>query len=193
MRRRRVACGVALTALLVVAGSPPAGAAVSLQTEPVAGQGAGGVEVGTAVLTRAPHTLGVSLTMSTPASGSYAYPEGAADAGGPEVFSLWAFVFADPSKCGDDGCAGLADVAASGGGVFNVAGHPAGGETLQLSGTITHHTTPFRENQLSVAAIPGAEVHLAVAPHGTLDPEQMPEQATLPIGSPDFWWIAVFE
>ena len=37
-----------------------------------------------------------------------------------------------------------------------------------------------------------AEVHLAVAPHGVLVPELLPEQLSTPVGSPPFWWIALF-
>ena len=129
--------------------------------------------------------------MATPEPGSYTYPDGAANDGAPEVYSLWAFVFPDPSACGDDGCGGLGDVMASGGGVFAVAGHPVGGDTLVLSGHISKNTEPFVFNHLSNAA--GAEVHVAVAPHGTLDPAQMPEQASTPIGMPPHWWIALFD
>jgi len=37
-----------------------------------------------------------------------------------------------------------------------------------------------------------AEVHLAVAPHGALQPETLPNQITTPIGDPSFWWVAFF-
>ncbi len=35
---------------------------------------------------------------------------------------------------------------------------------------------------------------MAIAPHGQLDPAQMPAQATTPAGSPacGCWWVAVF-
>jgi hypothetical protein len=38
-----------------------------------------------------------------------------------------------------------------------------------------------------------AEVHVAVALHGVLDPALLPEQISKPIGSPPFWWIAMFK
>lgn len=187
MRRVMVIGAIALLTLLSVV---PAGAAPNRTVEDLVGQGLGGSVVGTAELTRSANGLHIKVAMATPESGSYSYPEGAANIGGPEVYSLWAFVFADPSKCGDDGCGGLGDVAASGGGVFAVAGHPVGGETLVFSGHISENTTPFAFNHVSNVA--GAEVHVAVAPHGTLDPAQMPEQASTPIGSPGHWWIALF-
>lgn len=36
------------------------------------------------------------------------------------------------------------------------------------------------------------EVHLAVAPHGGLDPDIMPEQIKSPAGGPPMWWHAPF-
>ena len=147
--------------------------------------------VGTAELTRLPSGLHVKVTMQTPEPGSYLYPEGAPDEGGPEAFSLWVFVFADPSLCSDGSCSGGADVAASGGGVFNVAGHISGGGTMVLSGHISEKSEPFDLNHLTNADT--AEVHVAVAPHGTLDPSQMPAQITTPSGGLPNWWVALFE
>ena len=37
-----------------------------------------------------------------------------------------------------------------------------------------------------------AEIHVAVAPHGVLVPELMPDQIRTPVGSPPFWWLAQF-
>ncbi len=178
--------------LLTWLGALPVGAATDRTVEDVVGQGPGGSIVGAAELTRSANGLHVDVTMTAPAPGSYSYPDGALNGGGPEVYSLWAFVFPNPGLCGTDGCAGLGDVKASGGGVFNVAGHPVNGETLVLSGHITRNTEPFALNHLTNVA--GAEVHVAVAPHGTLDAAQMPAQATIPSGdSPAWWWIALLK
>ena len=38
----------------------------------------------------------------------------------------------------------------------------------------------------------GAEIHVAIAPHGVLIPELMPGQISTPIGNPSFWWVARF-
>ena len=32
---------------------------------------------------------------------------------------------------------------------------------------------------------------LAVAPHGLLVPELMPQQINTPVGNPSFWWLAL--
>jgi len=182
-----------LVAVLVVGAlALPASGQSNTETLDLVGQGFPSANVvGTAELTRLPSGLHVKVTMQTPEPGSYDYPAGAANDGGPEAFSLWVFVFADPSKCSDGACSGLPDVAASGGGVFNAAGHISGGSKLVLSGHISPNTTPFALNNLRNADT--AEVHVAVAPHGTLDPSQMPAQVTTPIGSPPYWWIALFK
>jgi hypothetical protein len=55
------------------------------------------------------------------------------------------------------------------------------------------NTVPFRPLVGGMLLEPRtAEVHLAVAPHGNLDPALLPDQITKPIGNANFWWIAVF-
>jgi hypothetical protein len=34
-----------------------------------------------------------------------------------------------------------------------------------------------------------AEIHLAVAPHGALDPALLPASISTPVGDPSFWWL----
>ncbi|MBW3666408.1 MAG: hypothetical protein KY394_02310 [Actinobacteria bacterium] len=41
--------------------------------------------------------------------------------------------------------------------------------------------------------IAGAEIHLAVARRGQLDPMLLPAQITTPAGTPTHWWIALFK
>jgi len=171
-----------------------------------------------ATLRRTPNGIQVRIEMPTPEPGTYTYPDpgpdpddpggpddnpSAAPPGHPEVFTLWAFVFNHPEECvdGPHAC-GAADVAAvmgsggednpSGLAVFGVAGHPVGGPKLTLSGGISTSHEPFAPIFAPLTNPDGAEVHLAVAPHGGLDPEIMPEQATTPAGTPDMWWTAVF-
>ena len=103
--------------------------------------------------------------------------------GHPETFSLWVFVF-------DDELGPFADNPWTS--VFVGADHVVGGPTLTLSGHISTSTEPFAgfdlENPQDVA------VHLAVAPHGALDPELMPEQITTPTHpGPAIWWVALFD
>jgi hypothetical protein len=77
------------------------------------------------------------------------------------------------------------------GGAFNVAGHIVGGSNLSLDGHASVNSTPFGGSTLLEPRT--AEVHLAVAPHGKLVPELLPDQITKPIGNPSFWWLAIFE
>jgi hypothetical protein len=158
-----------------------------------------------ATLRRTPNGIQVKIQMPTPAPDTYTYPEPdgetAAAPGHPEVFTLWAFVFNHPEKCvaGPHEC-GAADLGLlmdegenpSGLAVFGVAGHPVGGPNLTLSGGISTSHDPFMPIFAPLTNPDGAEVHLAVAPHGGLDPELMPEQATTPAGTPAMWWTAVF-
>jgi hypothetical protein len=61
---------------------------------------------------------------------------------------------------------------------------------LNLSGHVSMNTTPFRGSALLEPRT--AEVHLAVAPHGALQPDVLPDQITKPLGTPAHWWTAVF-
>lgn len=163
----------------------------------VVGQGMAGPVVSAkgATLIRTKNGITASLSMPTPVSGSYTYPPGnvfqpLVFAGHPEVFTGWMFVFNDPANCSDP-CNGddLGDTPARGG-AFNFAGHVVGGSTLNLTGHISKRSEPF-------AGVPidnplGAEVHLAVAPHGGLQPDMLPTQITFPIGSGEVWWLAIF-
>lgn len=187
----------ALAAALAVAASAFAGG-VTAQTADVRGQGAAGPIVAEdgAILQRSDNGLSVKLQMPTPEPSSYTYPPGnmflpAAVPGSPEAYSLWAFVFNYPALCStpcDSNDIGTTTPAR--GGVFNAAGHVVGGSTLSLNGHVATNSTPFAGSTLLEPRT--AEVHLAVAPHGALDPALLPDQIAKPIGSPPFWWISVF-
>ena len=139
-----------------------------------------------ATLRRGPNGLHVSVQMPTPQPGTYNYPEPneptVSEPGHPEAFTLWVFVF-------DDELGPFGDFPWSS--AFLGAGHVVGGPNLTLSGHISKQSEPFAgfdlENPQDV------EVHLAVAPHGGLDPEILPEQIKTPAGSPPLWWVALFE
>jgi hypothetical protein len=187
-----LAAGAALTATADAQGPS--------ETTDVFGQGMGGSVVAPdgAKLHRFETGLNVDLRIPTPAPGSYMYPgpsafqpEGAYP-GHPEAYSLWVFVFNYPQDCLASPC-DLSDFSAGrgAGGAFNAAGHVIGGATLQLSGRVSMQSTPFAGSPLLEPST--AEVHLAVAPHGALQPEALPAQITTPIGSPDYWWIAIFD
>ena len=61
---------------------------------------------------------------------------------------------------------------------------------LNLTGHISVGQAPFAGLPLDNPS--GAEIHLAVAPHGMLQPDLLPSQITTPIGNPGFWWTAIF-
>lgn len=158
------------------------------QTEDVYGQGPEGdvvMEDG-ATLRRTNDAIQAKVQMPTPQPGSYDYPdpEGptVSEEGHPEGFSLWVFVF-------DDELGGFGDNPWSS--AFFGAGHMVGGDTLTLSGQINENSEPFVGFPLENPR--EAEVHLAVAPHGGLDPDLMPDQIKTPGGGPEHWWFAVFE
>lgn len=156
---------------------------VTSETEDVFGQGPSGSVVAPdgATIKRTPNGISMNLSMPTPESGEYQYPTSGvySGPGHPEAFSLWAFVFNDPAAEDWDGA-------------FFVAGHVVGGSTLNLSGRVSTNTEPFAGERLDNPG--GAEVHLAVAPHGGLDAELLPEQIKTPTGpGPDIWWLALFE
>lgn len=172
-----------------------------------------------ALLTRFEDKLVFEIRMDTPEPGSYIYPATVPDLrkAAPEVFTLWAFVFNNP-----DDCVGVDDWTWCGvddfndeirTGVYGVAGHVSsidheGGSFILDRGTdgqmvlrgeiavgdaqwpdlppgaITH---PL-ENPL------GAEVHVAIAPHGQVDPATVATELYGPAGDPTCgcWWVAFF-
>jgi hypothetical protein len=190
------AAALAVASLAVV--TTTGAAAIDTQTADVRGQGPAGLVVaeGGATLQRSDTGLSVKVTMPTPQPGTYMYPPGnaflpAAVPGYPEAYSLWIFVFNYPALCSapcnaDD----IGAATPARGAVFNAAGHVEGGGSLTLSGHASTGSAPFAGSPLLEPRT--AEVHLAVAPHGALDPALLPDQITKPIGSPDFWWIAIF-
>lgn len=137
-----------------------------------------------ATLRRNPNSISVKVSIDTPEPGTYCYAEGdtaVAEAGPPEAFSLWLFTF-------DEEQGSFGDFPWSG--AFFVAGHIVGGPHLNLSGQISKETEPFGGYPLEN---PDAEVHLAVAPHGALEPDIMPGQIKTPAGTPGHWWVSIFD
>lgn len=207
MRHKKaiVASLIATAALLMSA--TIADAASPWEQEDVFGQGMDGPTVAEdgAAIHRTENGVTASVSMTTPAPGSYNYPVGPTASGvpgHPEAFSLWAFIFFNPEACDGDCDAadlqGNPDVVA---GAFNAAGHIVGGPNLTLTGHVNHRTPTFggpMAETLGEALSLGfdladAEIHLAVAPHGALDPELMPASIKTPVGDPSFWWIALFK
>jgi len=165
------------------------------ETVDVVGQSDAGpvVSANGATLIRARNGITISFGMPTPMSGTYNYPPGTVP-GHPEAFTGWAFVFNNPDQCTDP-CNGddIGAATAAQGGVYNIAGHVSGGGNLQMVGHVSTGETPFGgANHAPLQNPHGAEIHVAVAPHGLLDPSIMPGQIKTPIGNPTFWWVAFF-
>ncbi len=191
MIKTSIGISVMLATALVHAGK------ATTDSEDVSGQGPGGpvVSAGGATIIRTDQGIIAKLKMPTPAPGSYVYPEGNAfqpivTEGFPEVFTGWIFIFNEPENCTDP-CNGddLMNPAARGG-AYNFAGHVVGGRTLNFAGRVGIGDETFVGFPLDNPR--GAEVHLAVAPHGELQPDIMPTQITTPIGNPTHWWTAIF-
>lgn len=172
------------------------------QTVDVFGQGFGGPVVSEdgATLIRNRNGVTAAITMPTPMPGSYDYPPPnafqpvAPVPGTPEVFTGWFFFFNQPENCAvPNQCVpGPNDFTMGRGGVYNFAGHAvSGGGTLKLVGNILVGEQQFG-GPFSLEDPDVAEIHLAVAPHGMLVPELLPEQLSTPVGSPPYWWIALF-
>ncbi len=186
------------TVEIAMNGSP----GVLAETEDVFGQGMNGPVIAQdgARLSRTPKGISAHFSMPTPEPGTYMYPEAGAAFSGPghpEAFTLWAFVFNNPEECGIPNACTAADLGEpAGGGAFFVAGHIVGGPHLNLSGRISTNTEPFPTPTPGsrLENIEEAHVHLAVAPHGALEPELLPEQIQTPTQpGPDIWWLALFE
>lgn len=193
---------VAALALAAVTIAGTAGAAsIDSQTADVFGQGPGGPVVAEdgATLQRSDSGISAKLTMPTPEPGSYNYPPAqsvpvpfpAAVPGHPEAYSLWMFVFNYPTLCSAPCDSNDIGMTPARGGVYNVAGHVVGGADLTLSGRANAGGGQFAGSPLLEPRT--AEIHLAVAPHGQVDPALLPDQITKPIGNPSFWWLAIFQ
>ena len=186
-----------------------------MQTVDVLGQGLSGscaatarpvVAVRGAKLVRTRNGITASVSMPTPAAGTYCYPPAnpyqpiAPTPGTPEVFTGWFFFFNHPENCltphacipPPPGGSAPNDFTRARGGVYNFAGHAiSGGGTLNLVGHIEVGEAQFG-GPFGLENPDGAEVHLAIAPHGVVIPQLLPDQINTPVGSPPFWWVGLF-
>ena len=205
--RRRVlvlALALALGVALALSSAGPAISKVTKQTAHVMNQnGVGNYAEDAAHLTRQTNGISIRVSVPVPQPNTYTYPpEGVpTPSASPEVFTGWAFVFNNPGECvgGPGNCSGpdlfnpLVEA-----GAYNFAGHPTGsGGNLVLTGRIQVGQSaggPPGSTMAPLSNPGGAEVHVAIAPHGLIDPSNMPAQANTPVGSPacGCWWVAVF-
>lgn len=203
-RRRVVVLALAMGVALAFSSAGPAFAKVTKQTASVMNQdGVGYYAEDAAHLTRKTNGISIRVSIPVPQPNTYTYPaEGVpTPSASPEVFTGWAFVFNYPDECanGPGECSGP-DLfnPAVGAGVYNFAGHPTGaGGKLVLNGSIKVGQPaggPPGSTMAPLSNPGGAEVHMAIAPHGLIDPSNMPAQARTPVGNPACacWWVAVF-
>jgi hypothetical protein len=200
--------------LLGVASAAVADGAIK-QTVDVLGQGLSGAcapaarQVAAAEgasLVRTRNGITASVSMPAPPPGTYCYPPAnpfqtiAPTPGTPEVFTGWFFFFNYPENCATPnacvpappGSPAPNDFTRARGGVYNFAGHAiSGGGTLNLVGHIEVGEPQF-DGPFALENPAGAEVHLAIAPHGVVIPELLPDQINTPVGSPPYWWVGLF-
>lgn len=162
---------------------------------------------GTATVIRTKNGISAFVRLPTPMPGTYCYPPatlatdpsaGPAVPGHPEVFSLWGIYFNNPENCLPGGCS-AADVLGPNcinaqAGAVKLAGHVTGNGTLQLSGHLSIGSGPLGALGCAPLMDPqGAELHVAVGPHGMLVPSLMPAQISVPPGGgPGYWFPAIF-
>lgn len=194
---RRFIVAIACAVALLFAGLSPA-AAQAPERADVWDQG--GAEVYApdgARLVRQTNGLAASVRMPTPASGEYLYPAGT-EAGHPEVFTLWMFVFNYPEHCSAPCGSDDTNNPAVEFGAYNVAGHVTAGRSLTLSGRIGVGETagaPPGVTPHNLSNPAGAEIHLAVTSHGALNPATLPGEFRTPTGNGGCgcWWVAIFD
>jgi hypothetical protein len=165
------------------------------------------VDDSSATLRRTKNGVTASVSMPTPLPGTYCYPPaaistdpsaGPAVAGFPEAWSLWGIYFNNPEQCLEGGCS-AADVLGSNcenaqAGAVQLGGHITGGRMLHISGHLSKGHGPLGALGCApLTNIDGAEIHLAVAPHGMLRPDLMPTLIEVPPGGgPGYWFPSVF-
>ncbi len=196
-RTRRTLLAMTTSAVLAIGSTSPAAAGPAETADVYEQGGATVLAADGARLVRQPNGVHVSLTMPTPAPGSYLYPVGTTP-GSPEVFTLWMFVFNNPENC--TGPCGPDDMTNPDVkfGVYNPAGHVNSGASLNLSGRVGRGDpagAPPGIDPYPLSNPEGAAIHLAVTSHGELDPATLPDEFHVPTGSGTCgcWWTAAFD
>jgi len=150
--------------------------------------------------------LSAVVSLPTPVPGSYEYPTKDILSPGapphpeiepgssqqPEAFTLWMFIFNYPERCTDQ-CDGddIGTETGAMGGVFQVDGRIADGDQLEFAGGV--RLGQVAGNGVALENPHGAEVHLAMAPHGkALDGAAGWRQLNGPVGAIPHWWATTF-
>lgn len=205
-RRRKVAIGIAAVISMATAGAAVVEAhgrdGSTRQRADVLNQGFEGVyQRKGAQLIRTDHSLEVKWNVRTPKPGSYEYPTGdmvppgapphpEVVPGYPEVFTLWMFAFDHPELCSDGACNSddIGDTPARGS-VYQLDGEIARDRHLKMAGKVRIGQPAANGPGLSNPA--GAEIHLAMAPHGqALDGADLVHQLNNAVGGPPLWFAS---
>ena len=196
---------VVVAALLALNGDSDDG----IETADVSGQGDSEPALATdgARLERRADGLVATMDVPTPEPGSYEYPTGdmvqpwasphppvsPGATNAPEVFTVWLIVFNDPAACTNDSC-DVDDLTADAdarGGVYQLDGRIADDTRMSFVGNIRVGQQPETGSPLDNPT--GADVHLAIAPHGrTLPGTDGWRQLNGPVGNPTLWWTTEF-
>jgi hypothetical protein len=177
------------------------------------------LQVEDALLTRDEDRLIIEITMDVPTPGTYKYPDVVPPErqASPEAFTMWTFIFNHPDECTDSEppflCGGEDFTEAAKGGIYGIAGHVpsidhSGGAfelnraldgRMILTGEVKvgdpqRANMPEDEITFPLSNPMGAEVHVAIAPHGQIDPAALGEELYSPFGGPTCgcWWSALF-
>ena len=172
-----------------------------------------------ATIARLADRLVVEIAMPTPIPGTYRYPTTVPPEryASPEAFTLWVFVFnhpdacvssPEPPRCGPDdftdavmagiyGVAGHVTSVDHSGGAFELDRGTGGIMTLRgeiMVGQAQRSDMPPESRTFPLIDPALAEVHLAVAPHGQIEPATISTELFEPAGSPacGCWWVAFF-
>ncbi len=173
-----------------------------------------------ALLTRHDDRLEIELRLDTPTPGAYTYPDSVPPEryAAPELFTMWVFVFNRPEHCVSEPppsrCGGEDFSETVRAGVYNLAAHissidHSGGAfeldrgtdgQVVMRGQIMVGEPPRPNSPPTAEYIfgredpHGAEVHVAIAPHGQVDPATLGTEAFSPAGNPTCgcWWVASF-
>lgn len=202
---RWITTGVLVVALAGVAFVVASNGDSSPEIVALNGQGGGDLRLDQAVasLERTDNRLVLQIKAQTPAPGSYEYPTGEMIPPWgtphpevvpmePEVFTMWIVVINRPELCTDECDADdLEPGAAAEGGLYLGDGRIVDSDQIVMRGDVTTGQEPLRGAALEFPH--GAEVHVALAPHGMAHTgADLARQLTGPVGNPSLWWGAGF-
>jgi hypothetical protein len=216
-----LACALLMAMTGAALAQPTTEQAVEVNNEPteVLSPGLELLRAEDATLTRTDDGIVIELTMDVPTPGTYTYPDGVPPErqAAPEAFTMWIAIFNYPEECtGGEApflCGADDFTAVSKGGMYGGAGHVpsidhSGGAfeydrategRMKIVGAVDVGDPQLPDSPPDSINFPlenprGAEVHVAIAPHGQIVPETLSSDLYDPLGGPSCgcWWGAFF-